>query len=91
MVTVKVTYFGKKKTHEMMIPLSTEKLSEGRPAMVQLRIFTGSPKEFISDMFLEQGIPLVLHVSIHSSVARCRDQTQKHTHGSRKTTWSQLL
>jgi len=39
-------------------------------------------------MFLEQGIPLALHVSIHSSVARCRDQTQKHTHthGSRKTT-----
>lgn len=62
-----------------MIPLSIEKLSEGRPAMVQLRIFTGSPKEFISDMFLEQGIPLVLHMSIHSSVARCRDHTQKHT------------
>lgn len=48
--------------------------------MVQLRIFTGSPKEFISDMFLEQGIPLVLHMSIHSSVARCRDHTQKHAH-----------
>lgn len=48
--------------------------------MVQLRIFTGSPREFISDMFLEQGIPFVLHVSIHSSVARCRCQTQKHTH-----------
>lgn len=59
-------------THEIMIPLSIEKLSDGRPAMVHERIFTGSPREFIRDMLGEHGISLLLQRFIHSSVWSCR-------------------
>ncbi|TNN79445.1 hypothetical protein EYF80_010259 [Liparis tanakae] len=52
----------------MMMPLSVEKLSDGRPAMVHPRIFTGSPREFIRDMLGEHGISLLLQRFIHSSV-----------------------
>ena len=55
-------------THEIMIPLSIEKLSDGSPAMVHERIFTGSPREFIRDMLGEHGISLLLQRFIHSSV-----------------------
>ena len=56
------------RTHEMMMPLSMEKLSEGRPALVQALIFTGSPRDFIRDMAGEQGISLLSQRAIHSSV-----------------------
>lgn len=59
-------------THEIMIPLSMEKLSDGSPAMVHARIFTGSPSEFIRDMLGEHGISLLLQRFIHSSVWSCR-------------------
>lgn len=62
----------------MMMPLSTEKLSDGSPAMVQLRILTGSPSEFIRDILLEHGMSLLLHSSIHSSVWAWNAHTNRH-------------
>lgn len=55
------------------MPLSMEKLSDGRPAMVHAQIFTGSPREFIRHMFGEQGISLLLQRVIHSSVWSWRE------------------
>lgn len=54
--------------HEMMMALSMEKLSDGKPAMVHARIFTGSPSEFIRDMLAEHGISLLLQRFIHSTI-----------------------
>ena len=47
-----------KHTHLMMIPLSTEKLSVGRPEMFHSRIFTGSPRVELRENSSERGIPL---------------------------------
>ena len=55
-----------------MIPLSTEKLSTGNPAIFQSRILTGSPKVFTMEKTLEQGISFSRHKSIHSWVASCK-------------------
>ena len=48
----------------MIIALSTEKLSVGRPAMFQLWISTGSTSVLISEKSLEHGIPFSRVVSI---------------------------
>jgi len=48
----------------MMIALSMEKLSVGRPAMFQFRISTGSPSVLISEKSSEHGIPFSLVASI---------------------------
>jgi len=51
-------------TNDMMIALSMEKLSVGRPALFQLRICTGSPSVLISEKSSEHGIPLSRVASI---------------------------
>ena len=51
-------------TNDMMIPLSTEKLSVGRPAMFQRRICTGSPSVPISEKSPEHGMPFLRVVSV---------------------------
>lgn len=40
-----------------MTPLSTEKLSVGRPAMFQARILIGSPSTLLNEKSLEQLMP----------------------------------
>ena len=51
-----------------MIPLSTEKVSVGRPAIFHARIATGSPNVVISEKSEEQGIPFSLTVSLHAEI-----------------------
>jgi hypothetical protein len=46
-----------------IIPLSTEKLSTGKPAICQLLILTGSPRVTLREKFSEQGIFFDLHNS----------------------------
>ena len=48
---------GQRRALLMMMPLSTEKASVGRPAMFQLRIFTGSPSVAFSEKSSEHGMP----------------------------------
>jgi len=48
---------GQRRALLIMIPLSTENASVGRPAMFQLRIFTGSPSVAFREKSSEQGIP----------------------------------
>lgn len=55
-------------TYEIMIPLSTENMSDGNPAMFQALILTGSPKVFVREKSSEQGISLILHTDVHSFV-----------------------
>jgi len=51
---------GQRRALLMMMPLSTEKASVGRPAMFQLRIFTGSPSVAFSEKSSEHGMPFAI-------------------------------
>ena len=44
-------------THLMIMPLSTEKLSVGRPEMFHSRILTGSPRVALRENSSDRGIP----------------------------------
>lgn len=50
----------------MIMPFSMEKLSVGRPAMVQARILTGSPSVLTKEKSLEQGRPFSTMAWSHS-------------------------
>ena len=56
---------------DTMMPLSTLKLSTGRPAMFQSRIFTGSPRVAASEKVCEHGIFFSLQSFSHNAVASC--------------------
>jgi len=54
----------------MIMPLSTENASVGRPAMFQLRILTGSPSVAFIENSSEHGIPFSFtctHIHTHTS------------------------
>lgn len=69
--------------HLMMMPLSTEKLSVGNPAMFHSRILTGSPSVALRENSLERGIPILLHCSHHSLIWSCvRKQQQEQAQPS---------
>ena len=63
-----------KHTHLMMIPLSTEKLSVGRPEMFHSRIFTGSPRVELRENSSERGIPFSEQNLHHSLIWSYRNK-----------------
>jgi len=50
------------------MPLSTENMSEGNPAIFQALISTGSPKVVVKEKSSEQGMFFALHSNVHSLV-----------------------
>ena len=69
-----------KHTHLMMIPLSTEKLSVGRPEMFHSRIFTGSPRVVLRENSSERGIPFAEQNLHHSLIWSYRKNTSVNTY-----------
>ena len=61
-------------THLMMIPLSTEKLSVGRPEMFHSRILTGSPRVELRENSSERGIPFSEQNLHHSLIWSYRNK-----------------
>ena len=59
---------GQRRELETMMPLSMLKLSTGRPAIVQARIFTGSPRVAFRENVSEQGMLRAVQFECHSAV-----------------------
>jgi len=58
-------------TWYVCIPLSTEKLSVGSPAIFHARIATGSPNVSLNENTSDRGMPLALTDSVHSWICSC--------------------
>lgn len=63
-----------RRVYLMIMPFSMEKLSVGRPAMVQARILTGSPSVLTKEKSLEQGRPFSTMAWSHSLLWSCMFQ-----------------
>ena len=63
---------GQRRALEVMIPLSIEKLSFGRPSMFHERILTGSPKVSVRENLEEHGTCSSLHLLIHAPICWSR-------------------
>jgi hypothetical protein len=57
---------------ETMMPLSTEKLSAGSPAIFHALMTTGSPSVAISEKFSAQGMPSFVHNWFQSVISSCQ-------------------
>mmetsp|Transcript_14878 Transcript_14878/g.35910 ORF Transcript_14878/g.35910 Transcript_14878/m.35910 type:complete len:233 (+) Transcript_14878:441-1139(+) len=68
---------GQRRALAIMMPLSMEKESLGKPAMPHSRIATGSPKQLLSEYLALEGMPACLHCATQESAIPSRNAMVK--------------